>query len=258
MPASTPAAAPADPDRIRSEKTPAFRVLAALILPFMYAISRYEFHHPEKLPRQGAFVLAPNHFSNIDPIVVGIGMWKLGRAPRYFAKASLFRVPVLGYFMRRTGQVPVQRSGAGRAGGDPIQAGRMIAEHGLGVIVYPEGTLTRDPNLWPMRGKTGAVRTALEAGVPVIPCAHWGTQAIMPRYGKGISVFPRHTVQLSYGDPVDLDEFRGRPLDSAMLAAATERVMDAITRLVEELRGEKAPAERWDPAKHHQSETGRF
>lgn len=93
MPASTPAAAPADPDRIRSEKTPAFRVLAALILPFMYAISRYEFHHPEKLPRQGAFVLAPNHFSNIDPIVVGIGMWKLGRAPRYFAKASCSGCP---------------------------------------------------------------------------------------------------------------------------------------------------------------------
>ena len=109
-----------------------------------------------------------------------------------------------------------------------------------------------------MRGKTGAVRTALEQGVPVIPAAHWGTQLVMPRYAKRINVFPRKTVHVKFGPQVDLARFADRKLDSVALAEATDLVMDAITALFEELRGEKAPAERWDPAKHNQKDTGRF
>jgi 1-acyl-sn-glycerol-3-phosphate acyltransferase len=126
------------------------------------------------------------------------------------------------------------------------------------VVIYPEGTLTRDPDLWPMRGKTGAVRSALQAGIPIIPAAHWGTQHVMPRYAKKISLFPRKTIYITFGDPVDLSAFAGRGLDSKTLAEATDVVMQAITALVEELRGEKAPASRWDPAKNNQTETGRF
>jgi 1-acyl-sn-glycerol-3-phosphate acyltransferase len=126
------------------------------------------------------------------------------------------------------------------------------------VVVYPEGSLTRDPDLWPMRGKTGAVRMALEAGVPLIPAAHWGTQLVMPRYAKKISVFPRKTILVKIGDPVDLSAFEGRGLDPATLNEATAVLMAAITALLADLRGEPAPAEPWDPSKHKQSETGRF
>jgi 1-acyl-sn-glycerol-3-phosphate acyltransferase len=240
-----------------SEKTPIFRLLAAIALPPMTAIAKIELSGVDNVPATGAFVLAPNHYSEIDPLVIGIAMWKVGRMPRYLAKASLFSVPVIGGLLRASGQVPVERAGAAR-NSDPLAGARQIADQGLAVVIYPEGSLTRDPDLWPMRGKTGAVRTALEQGIPVIPAAHWGTQLVMPRYAKKINVFPRKTVQVRFGPPVDLSAFAGRRLDSATLTEATDVVMDAITVLFEELRGEKAPAERWDPAKHNQKDTGRF
>jgi 1-acyl-sn-glycerol-3-phosphate acyltransferase len=210
----------------------------------------------ENVPTTGAFVLAPNHYSEIDPLVVGVAMWKIGRMPRYMAKASLFKVPVVGRLLHASGQIPVER--AGSRGSDPLAAAKQIADQGLAVVIYPEGTLTRDPDLWPMRGKSGAVRTALEQGIPVIPVAHWGTQLLMPRYGKKISVFPRKTIDVRFGPAVDLSAFAGRKLDSATLTEATDVVMDAITAIFEELRGQTAPAERWDPAKHNQKDTGRF
>ena len=210
----------------------------------------------ENVPKTGAFVLAPNHYSEIDPLVIGVAMWKIGRMPRYMAKASLFKVPIVGRLLKASGQIPVERAGA--RGSDPLAAAKQIAEQGLAVVIYPEGTLTRDPDLWPMRGKTGAVRTALQLGIPVIPVAHWGTQLVMPRYAKKISIFPRKTIDVRFGPAVDLSAFADRKLDTATLAEATEAVMAAITAIFEELRGETAPAERWDPAKHNQKDTGRF
>jgi 1-acyl-sn-glycerol-3-phosphate acyltransferase len=109
-----------------------------------------------------------------------------------------------------------------------------------------------------MRGKSGAVRLALELGIPIIPVAHWGTQQVMARYSKKINFLPRHTIDIAVGDPVDLSEFANKPMDNKTLNAATEKVMSAITALVEDLRHEKAPALRWNPAEHNQKETGRF
>ncbi|CAN5357467.1 lysophospholipid acyltransferase family protein [soil metagenome] len=240
----------------RSGKTPVFRVLAFLVIPFMRLIGKYEISGASNVPATGSFVIAPNHFSNIDPLVVGLCVWKIDRAPRYLAKASLFRVPVLGWFMRKTGQVPVERSGTSRV--DPLKQAREIAASGEGVIVYPEGSLTRDPDFWPMRGKSGAVRIALEGDLPLIPAAHWGDLALMGLDNK-LHVFPlRKRVRVTFGEPVDLSAYRGKPLNSALLTAATNTVMQAITALVEQLRGETAPAERWDPVAHGQSEIGRI
>lgn len=248
---------PEKPAKVKSEKTPIFRLMAFLLLPFMYLVARYELHGTENVPREGAFVLAPNHYSEIDPAVIGVAMWKVGRMPRYLAKASLFRLPIVGGLLRASGQIPVERSGAAR-GSDPLAAARQIAENGHAVVIYPEGSLTRDPDLWPMRGKTGAVRMALEAGIPLIPAAHWGTQLVMPRYAKRISLFPRKTVHVIFGEPLDLSHFEGKPLNASTLTEATAELMDAITELFAELRNEPAPLERWDPTKHDQTETGRF
>jgi 1-acyl-sn-glycerol-3-phosphate acyltransferase len=223
----------------------------------MNLAARYEIVDAEKFPRSGAFVFAPNHYSEIDPVVMGVVSWKLGRLPRFMAKASLFNLPVAGWVLRKSGQIPVARGGSVRGNG-PVQAAQQLVEKGQMVVVYPEGSLTRDPDMWPMRGKTGAVRVALEQDIPVIPAAHWGTQALMARYSKKVSLFPRKTIRVKIGDPVDLSEFRDRSLDSATLNEATAIVMDAITRLLEDLRGEKAPAVRWNPAEHDQKETGRF
>ena len=234
----------------------AFWPVAALALPLIGAIATIRVREPQKLPVSGPFILAPNHMSNIDPVAVGIALWRLGRAPRFMAKESLFRVPVLGPLMGRMGHVPVDRGGAGR-GAIPLSSAKRLVAEGQGVIVYPEGSLTRDPDLWPMRGKTGAARLALQLGVPVIPVAHWGAQDLMPVNTTRLRLRPRPRIDVLFGDPVDLSDL-GRVADRAALAEATDRIMAAITALLEQLRGEQAPAERWDPTKHGQTETGVF
>ncbi len=236
-----------------------FWVLAGLILPIWSCMVRYRFTPDSKLPNTGPFILSPNHYSEIDPVAMGAAIWHLGRLPRFMAKASLFKIPVVGWLLRASGQIPVRREGSVRsADGNPMGAAGELIRREAGVIVYPEGTLTRDPELWPMRGKSGAVRLALETGIPLIPAAHWGTQRLMPRYGKGIHPIPRKTIEVAVGEPLDLSRFSKREIDQKTVNEATVLLMQEITRLLAGLRGEKPPAELWDPAKHQQSETGRF
>jgi 1-acyl-sn-glycerol-3-phosphate acyltransferase len=239
----------------KSEKTAIFRTFAFLLIPFMQLVGRYRLHGTENLPATGSVVVAPNHYSDIDPVVIGYAMYRLGRMPRFLAKESLFRVPVLGWMFRKAEQVPVQRSGG--SGADTLAAARRIAAAGHTVVIYPEGTLTRDPDLWPMRGKFGAVRTALDAGIPLIPVVSWGAQRILPRYGR-ISLFPRKPVDVVFGAPLDLSKFAGRSSDAKALAEATTLLMNTLAAMLGELRNETPPPARWDPAEHGQSETGKF
>ena len=236
-----------------------FWVLAVLVIPPMSLLAKIRVTGAEKLPRQGAFVLAPNHYSELDPLIVAMSVYRLGRLPRFMAKESLFRVPVVGWLLKRTGMIPVSRSASATAAKRTLKQSAELVEHGRGVIVYPEGTLTRDPDLWPMRGKSGAVRLALSGDLPLIPMAQWGTQEIMGRYQKGLSLWPlRKPVNVLIGDPVDLSDLRGRASEPAALNEATARLMAAITALLEQLRDEKAPATRWNPTDHGQKETGRL
>lgn len=239
----------------RSEKTAIFRTFGFLLIPFLELTGKYRIHHAENLPASGAVVVAPNHYSDFDPLVIGRTMYKLKRMPRFLAKASLFKVPVFGWMLGLAGQVPVQREGG--SGADPLAAARRIAAAGHAVVIYPEGTLTRDPDLWPMRGKYGAVRTALDAGIPLIPVVSWGAQRILPRYGR-ISLFPRKDLDIVFGEPLDLTPWVGRSSDGKALAEATLLLMNTLAAMVGELRGETPPVQRWDPAEHGQSEIGRF
>lgn len=237
----------------KSEKTAIFRTFGFLLIPFMELVGRYRLHGTQNIPAVGSVVVSPNHYSDIDPIVIGYALYKLGRMPRFLAKASLFRIPVAGWMLRKAGQVPVER--AGRNAANPLAAARRVAAAGHVVVIYPEGTLTRDPDLWPMRGKFGAVRTALDAGIPLIPAVSWGAQKILPRYGR-LRLFPRQDVDVVFGPPLDLAEFAGKSSDSKALAAATTKLMNTLAAMVGELRGETPPAKRWDPAEHGQSEIG--
>ncbi len=202
-------------------------------------------------------MLAPNHYSEFDPVIIAVAVWRSGRAPRFMAKESLFRVPVLGALLRATGMVPVPRAASGASATRIIAQARELVTLGRGVIVYPEGSLTRDPQLWPMRGKSGVARLALAGDLPVIPMASWGVEKILPPYGK-LSLWPlRKRVRVSFGPPVDLAKYRGATSNSA-LTEATDTVMAAVARELGGLRGEQPPAERWNPSAHGQSETGRL
>lgn len=236
-----------------------FWLLAAVVIPLVGWFAKIEVRGAQNLPREGAYVLAPNHHSEFDPLTVAVATWRMGRAPRFMAKESLFRVPVLGAAMRKTGMVPVSRTCRGKNGASQSmeQASQLIRDQS-GVIVYPEGTLTRDPDLWPMRGKSGAVRLALAGDLPLIPVAHWGEQQILPRYGR-LRVFPpRRRVTFLVGEPIALDDLRGREHEKGVITEASDRLMQEVARLLGELRGETPPEERWDPSRHGQSETGRL
>lgn len=251
----TPAARRASPEKRRPS---AFWPLAAVVIPLVGLFAKIEIEGAENLPAEGAYVLAPTHSTEFDPLIVAVAVWRMGRAPRFMAKASLFTVPVLGAALRATGMVPVARSSSAAAAKETLELSEHLVEDGRGVIVYPEGTLTRDPDLWPMRGKTGAVRLALAGDIPLVPVAHWGAEAIMPRYGK-LSLWPlRRRVRVLVGEPVDLSEFRRGEGQPAMLVSATAKLMDELARLLSVLRGIPAPAERWNPSEHGQKETGRL
>jgi 1-acyl-sn-glycerol-3-phosphate acyltransferase len=240
----------------RGEKTFVWRFAASIVVPLVLLLARFRFRHVERIPAEGAFLMVANHYSDFDPLVTAYTLWHHGRVPHYLAKASLFRVPIVGAAFRATDQVPVERA-VGGAG--PLAAAKILIDKGLPLVIYPEGTLTRQPDMWPMRGKYGAARLALQYGIPVIPAASWGAQKVLPRWSKRISLFPRKDVEVIIGEPLDLSQWAGQYESQKALAAATDVMMDAITALVEELRDEKAPAgKRWDPAEHGQSEFGRI
>ncbi|MEC5193338.1 MULTISPECIES: lysophospholipid acyltransferase family protein [unclassified Arthrobacter] len=232
-----------------------FVVVAGIVRPAMNFLMRKQWIGLEKLP-DGGFIAAPNHCTEIDPLVVGHMLYNQQRMPHFLAKAGLFKVPVLGFVLRATKQIPVERSSAGA--NRSLQIAKEVVNGGGAIIIYPEGTLTRDPELWPMKGHTGAARMALESGIPVVPMAHWGAHEVLPRYAKRFHVFPRKTSRLVVGDPVDLSAFAGRPLDKATLSEATHVIMDAITELLATLRGGQPPLVRWDPSVHNQSTHGRI
>jgi 1-acyl-sn-glycerol-3-phosphate acyltransferase len=125
--------------------------------------------------------------------------------------------------------------------------------HLLGV--YPEGTLTRDLDHWPMIAKTGLARLALSTNTPVIPIAQWGSQVLMPTYSKKLKLFPRTKITIVAGKPVDLSPWQGKADDPQALIEATAKVMLEITKLLEEIRGQKRPEVIFDP---HTSELPRI
>lgn len=195
-------------------------------------------------PPDDGIVVAANHLSWFDPLPLCHVLWDNGRSPRILAKDSLFATPVLKHILRGTGQIPVKRSSddAALAVADAVAAVR----DGEAVVLYPEGTITRDDDLWPMTGRTGAARIALQSGAPVIPIAQWGAQDVMGPYRKEFKLLPRKTMHYNIGAPVALDDLRDRPITAELLAEATNRIMDDITALLAELRGEQPPAERFD------------
>ncbi|WP_338751236.1 lysophospholipid acyltransferase family protein [Janibacter alittae] len=234
-----------------------YRVVAGVLRPVMRALMRYEVSGLENLPRSGGFIVTPNHVSHIDPFPWAHVLYNRGRAPVFLAKSSLFEAPVVRSVMRHTHQVRVDRETASAASslGPAIRA----IEAGACVAVYPEGSLTRDPDMWPMRGKTGAARLALQAGCPVIPIAQWGSQDLLAPYARRPTLSRRRTlVRILFCPPVELSDLRGDPVTRDAITTGTDRIMQALTHGLEQLRGQKAPTERFDPKAHGLRSTGDY
>jgi 1-acyl-sn-glycerol-3-phosphate acyltransferase len=214
-----------------------------LVRPVLNAVMAKEWQGTENIPDSG-FIVCANHVSNLDPLAMGHLVYKQGHLPHFLAKSELFRLPVVGGMLSAMRQIPVDRA---RGGNESLLAADAVLGQGGAIIIYPEGTLTSDPAMWPMKAKTGAARLALKTGVPVIPVAQWGIHEVMPKTAKVPSVRPRRTGRIRIGRPVALDDLRDSALTRSVLETASERIMAAITSELEVLRGQDAPEGRWNP-----------
>ncbi len=233
----------------------AYHVAAWILRPLMFATTRRDWSGVDNMP-DGGFIACPNHLSYADPVTIAHYLYDTGHPPYYLAKEAMFRAPFVGWIFRGAEQIPVYRN-TGHAA-DAFRAAVAAVHEGKCVAIYPDGTLTRDPDLWPMLGKTGAARVALTTRAPVVPIAQWGPQEILAPYGKRPKLFPRTMIHVKAGAPVDLSDLYGHPQDSATLREATDRIVDAIVVQLEDLRGEKAPVERFDSRREGLPTTGNF
>ena len=194
--------------------SPAWRRVSKIILwPLIQVGMKHDWHGQENIsniPADQGIILAINHLSYADIFADSLFAYEAGRYPVFLAKSSLFDIKVLGTIIRKLGQLPVYRGQADAA--LVLKDAERALEHGECLIFYPEGTATRDPDLWPMVAKTGVARLALATGVPVIPIAHWGTQDVLPYGSKKVRLFPRKTVLTAAGPPVDLSQWAGQHL----------------------------------------------
>ncbi len=224
----------------------AYRGVITTVRPLLARLTRQEWSGGEHLPHSGGFIVAGNHISEIDPFMVAHFLVNHGWAPRFLAKSGLFDVPVVGTALRQLGQVPVYRGT--RQASESLKDAAAAVRQGDCVVIMPEGTLTREPGLWPMRAKSGVGRLALMTGAPVIPIAQWGVQNLLAPYARRpTGLFSRHVMHVKAGPAVDLSDLAGRT-DSAAATEATARIMKALTVLLAEIRGEEPPGEPfvWD------------
>ncbi|HWG15216.1 MAG TPA: lysophospholipid acyltransferase family protein [Streptosporangiaceae bacterium] len=227
--------------------SPGWRIFAGRTLQLLlHALMKHEQRGRENVPREGGVILAPNHLSYADWGAVAICSYESGRFPVFLIKSSVFNVKVVGPFLRVLGQLPVYRNRGDAA--LVLKAAEAALRDNQCLIVYPEGTASRDPGLWPMVAKTGAARLALKTGVPVIPIAQWGAHEVLPYGSTRPHLFPRKRARLVAGPPVDLSAFKGKPLTATTLRAATAVIMADVTSLLAGLRNETPPAVPFDPA----------
>ena len=222
-----------------------YRLAAAIAKPPLIVLFKRDWRGMENIPAEGGFLTAVNHNSYLDPLVYAHFQYNTGRVPRFLAKASLFTPFFVGRVLRGTGQIPVLRGGTDAAAA--YRAAVEAVNKGECVAFYPEGTLTRDPDQWPMVSKTGIARVALLTKAPVIPVAQWGANEFLPPYAKKPRLLPRKTHRVLVGTPVDLNAWYDIEPTADVLREVTTAIMTDVTALLAQLRGEPAPDGLYDP-----------
>jgi 1-acyl-sn-glycerol-3-phosphate acyltransferase len=222
-----------------------YRLVVVVAEPALRLTTTRDWRGQDKIPQEGGCILAANHVSYVDPMALGVYVLNSGRAPKYLAKSSLFEKPLIKHVFIGAKQIPVYRGTADAS--NALTAAVEAVSAGECVLIYPEGSATRDPDCWPMKARTGVARLALMSGAPVVPIAQWGPQKLWRYKQKYPHPFPRKKVQIVTGPPVDLSAYAGKPLTAEVLREVTDLIMARITDLLVELRGGQPPAIVYDP-----------
>ncbi|WP_243792633.1 1-acyl-sn-glycerol-3-phosphate acyltransferase [Saccharopolyspora gloriosae] len=227
------------------------RLAAIVFYPATSLLSRVRVHGLANIPATGPAILVLNHISHLDPVYDAVTVHRAARIPRFMAKSTLWNVPVLRNVLIGVEQIPVFRRTADAR--KSLESAHDALEVGKVVILYPDGTVTKDPEGWPMIPKPGVARLALEHDVPILPAARWGTRDIYDHYAKKFRPFPRKTVHVRIGEPLDLSEFHGKSADAHTLRAISEAAMNRVRELLSEIREQQPPEEFYSPARSQQT-----
>jgi 1-acyl-sn-glycerol-3-phosphate acyltransferase len=236
--------APRPPRRVsRRPVSWAFRFCVLIVYPVASLLFRLRARHSDRIPPSGGVLLVANHVSVLDPIACARLVWDSGRVPHFLAKESVFRGPA-GTILRAAGQIPVSRGTS--AASSSVHAAKEFLDAGELVVIYPEGSVTRDPDWWPMEARSGVARLALTTEAVVLPVAQWGPQRVHDYHRKRLHPRLRTPVDHLVGEPVDLSAQRarvrgGEPLSAELLREVTDLIMVRIRDQLGELRGERPP-----------------
>ena len=233
------------PMKWRTRGVPPFGMCVAipLVYPFASLMFRLRYRHAERLPARGPVLLVANHVSILDPIACARLVFDSGRFPHFLAKESVFK-GVVGTLLRSAGQIPVARSSADAHAA--LDAAKADLDAGNVIVIYPEGSVTRDPDWWPMQARTGVARLALTTDAVVLPVAQWGPQTVHDYHRKKLRLRLRAPADYLVGEPVELSAARARvragaPLSAELLRETTDLIMSRVRDQLAELRQEPAP-----------------
>lgn len=214
----------------------------AIVLPCMKWF-RWNLEGIENIPQRGGAILAFNHIAFLDPFAAAYAVHLGGRRPRFLAKSELFDDKRVAWILKGAGQIPVRR---GTAEAPMALDGAVAAlDRGEIIVIFPEGTITNDPDLHPMEPKTGLARLALIADVPVIPCGLWGTANVWPKGFAKSWWPPKQDILVRVGEPM---EMKGDASSAADWARVGREVMAEVARVVASLRPAVPDRRRTRPA----------
>ncbi|WP_210755001.1 lysophospholipid acyltransferase family protein [Gordonia paraffinivorans] len=193
----------------------------------------------QNIPESGGAVLAINHTGYVDFIPVGLGARRAGRRARFLIKSEVMDLAIMRFLVRNTGTVPVDRS----RGADAYRVAVARLRQGQLVAAYPEATISRSFEL--KEFKSGAVRMASEAGVPVIPVIVWGSQRQWTKGGRRNMGRSRIPVHVRFGLPMTVDTDRSPEQETQRL----RETMNAMLLEVQDGYGPHPAGEFWVPAR---------
>ena len=225
------------------------RTWVSILYPLDGLFFRIRYRNLDRVPspEHGGVIIAMNHTSQVDTVLMARLVWQSGRVPRFMIKAGVFGWFIVGYMMKGAGQIPVYRGTADAA--QSLRDAVSALERGEAIVIYPEGTTTKDPDSWPMQAKTGIARLVLLAPhIPVVPIGQWGAHK---RRGAKVERgwFGRRVLTAQIGEPMDMSKYAGVEPTGPALREITDEIMGHIRDLVADIRDETPPPEFFKPAR---------